>query len=67
MGGTAKGWYTHPHTVPALGSVNCAVNTQKTLDRAYSPIHRAKGSRLHGFDWYYSIGVVRGREWEERP
>ena len=31
-------------------------------------IHKAKDSQLHGFDWYYSIGVVdlHGDEWEER-
>ena len=29
MGGTAKGRYAHPHTVPALGSVNSAVKGEK--------------------------------------
>ena len=32
-----------------------------------SPLHKAKGLRLHGFDRFYSSGAVRGREWEVRP
>ena len=28
---------------------------------------KAKVLRLHGFDWFYSMRVLRGREWEERP
>ena len=44
MGGTAKGWYAHPHTVPALASVNCAVIVQQLTAQFTEP----RASQLRG-------------------
>ena len=53
---------------PQIPSANKPVHSFRkiTILRVYSPIHKAKGLWLHGFDWYYSTGVVRDREWQER-